>query len=202
MVTPDSFDVKFTSREVSAWGGLALLRRMPGGMDFKSAMQSWGLPKPGSNRGYSPPTSQAARRCLDQPSEKRVRPQQKINRLHTKLMHPGVSKSLTNSEGAALQPVLKQAAGLKKLGKEGQLAHGGGFATAAPLNLKSPAWCLHTHRLIDNLFALFDRLLAGLASLVLCKLRFTHLVSPQITMKPAYSLRLWHFGCGQLRKIG
>ena len=54
MVTPDPFDVKFTSREVSAWGGLALLRRMPGGMDFKSAMQSWGLPKPGSNRGYAP----------------------------------------------------------------------------------------------------------------------------------------------------
>ena len=54
MVTPDPFDVKFTSREVSAWGGLALLKRMPGGMDFKSAMQSWGLPKPGSNRGYAP----------------------------------------------------------------------------------------------------------------------------------------------------
>ena len=54
MMTPDSFDVKFTSREVSAWGGLALLKRMLDGMDFKSAMQSWGLPKPGSNRGYAP----------------------------------------------------------------------------------------------------------------------------------------------------
>ena len=54
MVTPDSFDVKFTSREVSAWGGLTLLKRMLDGMDFKSAMQSWGLPKPGSNRGYAP----------------------------------------------------------------------------------------------------------------------------------------------------
>lgn len=54
MATPDPFDVKFTSREVSAWGGLARLKRMPGGMDFKSAMQSWGLPKPGSNRGYAP----------------------------------------------------------------------------------------------------------------------------------------------------
>ena len=40
MVTPDPFDVKFTSREVSAWGGLALLKRMLDGMDFKSAMQS------------------------------------------------------------------------------------------------------------------------------------------------------------------
>ena len=54
MVTPDSFDVKFTSREVSAWGGLALLKRMLDGMDFKSAMQSWGLPKPDSNRSYAP----------------------------------------------------------------------------------------------------------------------------------------------------
>ena len=41
-------------REVSAWGGLALLKRMLDGMDFRSAMQSWGLPKPDSNRSYAP----------------------------------------------------------------------------------------------------------------------------------------------------
>ena len=46
--------MKFTSREVSAWGGLALLKRMLDGMDFGSAMQSWGLPKPDSNRSYAP----------------------------------------------------------------------------------------------------------------------------------------------------
>jgi hypothetical protein len=54
MTTQDLFEVKFTSREVSAWGGLALLKRMLDGMGFKDALQSWDLPKPGSNRGYAP----------------------------------------------------------------------------------------------------------------------------------------------------
>ena len=54
MATDDPFEVRFTSREVSAWGGLALLKRMLDGLDFKDAMQSWGLPQPGSNRGYAP----------------------------------------------------------------------------------------------------------------------------------------------------
>jgi len=48
------FDLKFTSREVTAWGALALLKRMLDGMGFKEAVQSWGLPPPGSNRGYRP----------------------------------------------------------------------------------------------------------------------------------------------------
>jgi hypothetical protein len=52
---PDTpFDLKFTTREVTAWGGLALLQRMLDGMGFKEAVQSWGLPRPGSNRGYAP----------------------------------------------------------------------------------------------------------------------------------------------------
>ena len=54
MAIQDTFDVKFTSREVSAWGGLALLKRMLDGLGFKAAMQSWDLPQPGSNRGYAP----------------------------------------------------------------------------------------------------------------------------------------------------
>jgi hypothetical protein len=54
MATQDTFDVKFTSREVSAWGGLALLKRMLDGLGFKAAMQSWDLPQPGSNLGYAP----------------------------------------------------------------------------------------------------------------------------------------------------
>ena len=54
MTTQDQFEVKFSSREVSAWGGLALLKRMLDGMGFKAALQSWDLPKPGSNRGYAP----------------------------------------------------------------------------------------------------------------------------------------------------
>jgi hypothetical protein len=48
------FDLKFTSREVTAWGGLALLKRMLDGMGFQAALQSWDLPQPGSNRGYAP----------------------------------------------------------------------------------------------------------------------------------------------------
>lgn len=31
------FDLKFTSREVTAWGGLALLKRMLDGMGFRQA---------------------------------------------------------------------------------------------------------------------------------------------------------------------
>jgi hypothetical protein len=45
------FDLKFTSRKVTAWGGLALLKRMLDGMGFKEALQSWALPQPSSNRG-------------------------------------------------------------------------------------------------------------------------------------------------------
>lgn len=54
MASQDTFEVKFSSRAVSAWGGLALLKRMLDGLDFKAALQSWDLPQPGSNRGYAP----------------------------------------------------------------------------------------------------------------------------------------------------
>lgn len=50
----DAFDLKYTNREVTAWGGLALLKRMMGGMGLREAIQSWGLPPPRSNRGYAP----------------------------------------------------------------------------------------------------------------------------------------------------
>ena len=45
---------KFTSREVTAWGGLALLKRMLDGLDFKAALRDLKLPQPGSNRSYAP----------------------------------------------------------------------------------------------------------------------------------------------------
>lgn len=50
----DDFELKFTSREVTAWGGLALLKRLLDGLGFKAALHSWSLPRPGSNRGYAP----------------------------------------------------------------------------------------------------------------------------------------------------
>lgn len=52
---PDSgFKVKFSNREVSAWGGMALLKRMLDQMGFRQAASGWDLPQPGSNRGYPP----------------------------------------------------------------------------------------------------------------------------------------------------
>lgn len=54
MANSHAFDLKFTSREVTAWGGLALLKRMIDGLGLRRAIQSWDLPAPGSNRGYAP----------------------------------------------------------------------------------------------------------------------------------------------------
>ena len=54
MPAAQPFDLKFTSREVTAWGGLALLKRMLDAMDFRAGVQSWDLPPPASNRGYAP----------------------------------------------------------------------------------------------------------------------------------------------------
>jgi hypothetical protein len=48
------FQIKFTNREVSAWGGMALLKRMLNQMGFREAASGWDLPQPGSNRGYPP----------------------------------------------------------------------------------------------------------------------------------------------------
>lgn len=50
----EDFEIKFTSREVSAWGGLALMKRMLDSMSFHTAASQWNLPEPGSNRGYPP----------------------------------------------------------------------------------------------------------------------------------------------------
>lgn len=49
-----AFEIKFTSREISAWGGLALMKRMLDSMNFRRAALQWDLPQPGSNRGYPP----------------------------------------------------------------------------------------------------------------------------------------------------
>ena len=52
--TSGGFEIKFTDREVSAWGGLALMKRMLDSMAFRQAASVWDLPPPGSNRGYPP----------------------------------------------------------------------------------------------------------------------------------------------------
>ena len=49
-----SVEIKLTSREISAWGGMALIKRMLDSMNFRTAASQWDLPEPGSNRGYPP----------------------------------------------------------------------------------------------------------------------------------------------------
>jgi len=44
----------FTDKPVTPWGGLRLIREMLIRMRFKEVLESSGLPKPGSNRGYDP----------------------------------------------------------------------------------------------------------------------------------------------------
>ena len=46
--------MRFTGREITAWGGLALMRRMLQGMKLIEAAKQWDLPQPCSNRGYEP----------------------------------------------------------------------------------------------------------------------------------------------------
>ena len=48
------FDLCFTDKEITAWGGMGLMKRMLDHLGFESALAAAGLPQPGSNRGYRP----------------------------------------------------------------------------------------------------------------------------------------------------
>ena len=48
------FELRFTDREITAWGGMGLMKRMLDHVDFDGALRRSGLPQPGSNRGYAP----------------------------------------------------------------------------------------------------------------------------------------------------
>jgi hypothetical protein len=48
------FDLRFTDKEITAWGGMALMKRMLDHLQFEQALAQAGLPEPGSNRGYAP----------------------------------------------------------------------------------------------------------------------------------------------------
>jgi hypothetical protein len=48
------FELRITDKEIPAWGGMALMKRMLDHMGFGAALASAGLPPPGSNRGYAP----------------------------------------------------------------------------------------------------------------------------------------------------
>jgi hypothetical protein len=48
------YQLRFTDREMTPWGGISLMQRMLEHMGFEAALGQCGLPLPGSNRGYSP----------------------------------------------------------------------------------------------------------------------------------------------------
>ncbi len=48
------FELRFTDKEITAWGGMGLMKRMLDHLHFDEALQKSGLPQPGSNRGYRP----------------------------------------------------------------------------------------------------------------------------------------------------
>lgn len=48
------FDLRFTDREITAWGGMGLMKRLLDRLGFDSALAAAQLPQPGSNRGYRP----------------------------------------------------------------------------------------------------------------------------------------------------
>ena len=49
-----NFELRFTDKEITAWGGMGLMKRMLDHMGFDEALMQSGLPQPGSNRGYAP----------------------------------------------------------------------------------------------------------------------------------------------------
>lgn len=54
MSSQSDFEVRFTDREITAWGGMALMQKMLHSIRFSDAAKQWDLPQPGSNRGYEP----------------------------------------------------------------------------------------------------------------------------------------------------
>lgn len=49
-----NFELRFTDKEITPWGGMALMKRMLDHLGFEPALKQAGLPAPGSNRGYGP----------------------------------------------------------------------------------------------------------------------------------------------------
>ncbi|MCF0253161.1 MAG: IS1380 family transposase [Duodenibacillus sp.] len=48
------YDIAFTNRKITPWGGLSLMQKFLEWCRFEEELNSWDLPKPGSNRGYPP----------------------------------------------------------------------------------------------------------------------------------------------------
>jgi hypothetical protein len=50
----DGFSIGFSDKEVTPWGGFSLLKQLLDQSGFRQSARKWGLPFPGSNRGYDP----------------------------------------------------------------------------------------------------------------------------------------------------
>ena len=51
------FDICYTSKEITPWGGMVFLKQMLQKIGFRGMVEKCeNLPSPGSNRGYKPPT--------------------------------------------------------------------------------------------------------------------------------------------------
>lgn len=48
------FDLCFTDKEITAWGGMGIMKRMLDHLGFEPVLAAAGLPQPRSNRGYRP----------------------------------------------------------------------------------------------------------------------------------------------------
>lgn len=44
-----NIDLRFTDKEITAWGGMGLMKRMLDHLGFDAALAGCGLPQPGSN---------------------------------------------------------------------------------------------------------------------------------------------------------
>ena len=49
-----NFELRFTDKEITPWGGMAIMKRMLDHLGFDAALRQADLPQPGSNRGYRP----------------------------------------------------------------------------------------------------------------------------------------------------
>ena len=48
------FELQFSDKLITPWGGMALIKRMLDHLGFDHALSAADLPQPGSNRGYRP----------------------------------------------------------------------------------------------------------------------------------------------------
>lgn len=49
-----NFNLRFSNKEITAWGGMAQMKRMLEHMGVEAALSVLGLPQSGGNRGYKP----------------------------------------------------------------------------------------------------------------------------------------------------